>query len=32
MVELSDVDNNSSVGQIISGAQFKIGDFAKPVN
>jgi curli biogenesis system outer membrane secretion channel CsgG len=32
MVELSDVDNNSSVGQIISGAQFKIGDLAKPVN
>jgi curli biogenesis system outer membrane secretion channel CsgG len=30
LVELIDVDGQSSVGQILSGAKFKVGDLAKP--
>ncbi|MGL5874785.1 MAG: CsgG/HfaB family protein [Xenococcaceae cyanobacterium] len=30
-IEISDVDGKSSVGKIISGAKFKVGDLAKPV-
>jgi curli biogenesis system outer membrane secretion channel CsgG len=30
-IELSDVDGKSSVGKIISGASFKVGDVAKPI-
>lgn len=32
MVELSEIDNSSSIGKVISGSQFKIGDLAKPTN
>jgi hypothetical protein len=30
VVELTDVDSQSSVGRVVSGAKFKVGDVAKP--
>jgi curli biogenesis system outer membrane secretion channel CsgG len=30
-IELVDVDSQSSIGQVITGSQFKVGDVAKPV-
>ncbi len=31
MIKIVDVDGSSSVGEIVSGSQFKIGDVAKPI-